>query len=159
MSLSSMSAEKVTPAAGFAGAVVVELCASRAEASSIKIKTVEILHRLCMGILGSRFGDAGLGATRAEAGFFRQLPPTLHYEALIRFVRRETTDGVNMKSGRNGRNTRSKHLYVERQIFLGIFPDRLHQFARLDQHLIAVVVERGILEQHSGGALTLFKAG
>ncbi len=40
----------------------------------------------------------------------------------------------------------SEHLYVERQVFLGIFPDRFHQFARLHQHLVAVVVESWILE-------------
>jgi hypothetical protein len=33
-----------------------------------------------------------------------------------------------------------EHSNMERQVFLGIFPDRLHQGASLDQHLVAVVV-------------------
>src|SRR5260370_16599051 len=52
----------------------------------------------------------------------------------------------------------SEYFHVERQIFLGIFPDRLHQLPRLHQHLVAVVVKRRILEQHSGRALAFFQA-
>src|ERR1700730_16294965 len=51
----------------------------------------------------------------------------------------------------------SEYFHVERQIFLGIFPDRLHQLSRLHQHLVAVVVERRILEQHSRRALAFFQ--
>src|SRR6266404_1514708 len=53
---------------------------------------------------------------------------------------------------------RSENFHVERQIFLGIFPDRLHQLPRLYQHLVAVVVERRILEQHPCRALAFFQA-
>src|SRR6266481_7393893 len=53
---------------------------------------------------------------------------------------------------------RSENFHVERQIFLGVFPDRLHQLPRLHQHLVAVVVKRRILEQHPRRALAFFQA-
>src|SRR5216683_954875 len=51
----------------------------------------------------------------------------------------------------------SEYFHVERQILFGIFPDRLHQFPRLHEHLVAVVVECRILEQHSRRALAFFQ--
>src|SRR6266853_1159958 len=52
---------------------------------------------------------------------------------------------------------RSENFHVERQIFLGVFPDRLHQLPRLHQHLVAVVVQLGILEQFAGRAFPLLQ--
>src|SRR5215813_2348645 len=50
--------------------------------------------------------------------------------------------GTNRKQG-------LEHLYVERQVLLWIFSNRLHQFTCFYQHLIGVVVKRRVFKQHS----------
>src|SRR5208337_1205712 len=52
----------------------------------------------------------------------------------------------------------SEYFDVERKVFFRIFPDCLDQFPRLYQHLVAVVVESWILEQHSRRAFALLQA-
>src|SRR6267142_3517223 len=51
----------------------------------------------------------------------------------------------------------SEYLYLEREVLLGIFPDRFDQLTRLEQRLVQVVVERWILEQPAGRAFARFQ--
>jgi hypothetical protein len=50
-----------------------------------------------------------------------------------------------------------KHPEADREIFLGIFTDRLHQVPCFNQHLISIVVERWVLEQLARAAFTRFQ--
>src|SRR5580698_794615 len=97
--------------------------------------------------------NRGIGRTATAVVSCRSL--VVGRWSLVRWQSNFDTVVANDERPTTSDRSKSENFYLERQIFLGVFTNRLHQFPCLHQHLIAVVVERRIFKQHSRSTFAL----
>src|SRR5208282_1192779 len=127
--LSSRSTEKRVSAGGFAASGLAWgeagiFWANRADTSIME--TVNTFKKLRMR------------SSNRDVGLPMEIQNTLNH-----CIGRKPLKTVNRKSDCTD-PIQSEHFHVDRQILLGVFADRFHQVPRLHQHLVTVVVKRGI---------------